>query len=256
MLGNRHETPDLPRDNNFHVFTPNYYNTMSSVTERIQDAAPRNRELLAILSETDHASPALEQQNAYISDLNKSLGDIKKKISVLDAKRLKELKEHEQYRDSVMKRFAYKVSRKTEKFDEKAKKEEREYFEVLQEEHKAKEQENSLQNMLHEAENVRGELDVQAKRHVEAQKNLDELYNSIFQGPTPEFPDEDAKENATQTALREYHDARVKSEAQGQAVKILDDAAYKFRLSIGAVEEALSHSRMDMFGGGTFSTLR
>lgn len=65
-------------------------------------------------------------------------------IRTLETNRDKEFKEHEKYRDSVMKRFAYKIGRKTEKFGAKASKEEREYFDALHEEHKTKEMRKTL----------------------------------------------------------------------------------------------------------------
>ncbi|KAH8600626.1 hypothetical protein B0O99DRAFT_609071 [Bisporella sp. PMI_857] len=223
---------------------------MKSVTLKIQEAAPRNRELLAILSETDHAVPALEQQNRYIADLTQELNAARTKIAELDRRRLKEQKQHEQYRDSVMRRFAFKVSRKTEVFKERAKQEEKEYFDVLQQEHRAKQQENKLLNLKEEADRVKAGLEPQQARHVQAQRELDRLYDSIFDGSTPEFPGEDEMENAAKRALQEYHDARVASDGAAQAVRLLMDALRSLVGALGDMEDALSCSRADMFGGG------
>lgn len=103
---------------------------MASIATRIQEAAPRNQELVAILEATDHAPPTLEHQKQYVADLDRDLSDLRKRISSLEMKREKELKEHEKYRDSVMKRFAYKVARKQDKFEARASKEEQEYLQV------------------------------------------------------------------------------------------------------------------------------
>lgn len=105
---------------------------MASITEKLQRAAPRNKKLLQILSETDHAPSALEQQKRYIQDLDVQIKDVKKRVSHLGQERSKEQKDHEKYRDSVMKRWAYKVSGNKEKFAAKAEKEEQEYFEVYE----------------------------------------------------------------------------------------------------------------------------
>ena len=103
---------------------------MTSIQATIQNAAPRNQELLTILSQTDYAPPSLEHQKAYIADLEKDLKEIASRLATLQRQREKELKEHEKYRDSVMKRFAYKVARKKEKFEARASKEEQDYLEV------------------------------------------------------------------------------------------------------------------------------
>ncbi|KAK6087318.1 hypothetical protein SCUP234_01949 [Seiridium cupressi] len=228
---------------------------MSSTITQIQEAAPRNRELLAILSETDHAPPDLEQQRRYIADLDNQLANLAKQIQVLDRKREKELKEHTTYRDSVMRRFAYKVGRKTEKFEARAAKEERDYFDALQEEHQAKEQQKNLKNLHEEAVRARTELEQQSARHTQAQRDLDGLYNSIFHGVTPEFPEEDNKERLCSLALQTYQEARSKADAQQQAVSGLQEAGKRFRNASVNIEEALDHSRMDMFGGGTMSDM-
>lgn len=226
---------------------------MESVQSKIQAAAPRNQDLLETLSETDYAKPALEQQKRYIADVENEIRQLDKRIKELEQRRKKELKEHEKYRDSVMKRFAYKVSRKQEKFDVKAEKEEREYFEVLQEEHKANEMRKNLGNTLAEAQRQRSELEGTASRHDQAQRGLDELYDSIFEGPTPEFPEEDSKEYSANDALNQYHNMRVRVESETQVRNILDNALQKISIAKYALAEARSHSQMDMFGGGMMS---
>ncbi|KAH8676107.1 hypothetical protein BX600DRAFT_454336 [Xylariales sp. PMI_506] len=226
-----------------------------SLTTQIQDASRRNRELLAILAETDHAAPDLEQHRRHLADLEAQLQQSKKHIRQLDANREKEFKEHKTYRDSVLRRFAYKASGNREKFEARAAKEEREYFEALQEEHKAKAMDDNLEALKQEALAAKGNLETQAARHGEAQRELDSLYDSIFQGPTPGFPEEDARESQSAAALQSYHDARVRSEAETQALGQLQEAARNLGVGMMCVEEALSHSRFDMFGGGTLADM-
>ncbi|KAI0378092.1 hypothetical protein F5Y04DRAFT_262896 [Hypomontagnella monticulosa] len=228
---------------------------MTSIATKIKEAAPRNDQLLSILSETDHAPPALEQQKRYIADLNNELSTIQKRIISLDKQRAKEFKEHKKYRDSVMKRFAYRVSGKTDKFAARAEKEEQEYFAVLQDEHRAKEQEENLKEMRSKALEVQSDLEAEVNRHTEAQQQLDNLYDSIFQGPTPAFPEEDRSEQNTESALQAYHNSRVTVETELQVVRLLSEASNRLHNALMYTEEALSHSRMDMFGGGTLSDM-
>jgi len=226
---------------------------MEDIQSKIQAAAPRNQELLQTLSETDYAKPALEQQKRYVADVENEIKQLHKHLKQLEEKRKKELKDHEKYRDSVMKRFAYKIGGKREKFNVKAEKEEREYFEVLQEEHKATEMRKNLSSTLDEAQKHRSELEGAASRHDQAQRSLDELYDTIFEGPTPEFPEEDSKEYSANDALNRYHNMRVHVESEAQVLKILSNAAQKMSLAKYALAEARSHSQMDMFGGGMMS---
>lgn len=226
-----------------------------SVESKIQAAASQNSHLLSILSETDYAPPALGQHKRYIADLEGEIQKLDRSIKSLETKRAQELKDHEKYRDSTMKRFAYKVSRRTEKFEAKASKEEREYFDVLQEEHRAKESRKDLGQRLDEANSARSNLEGVAGRHNQAQQELDALYDSIFEGPTPGFPEEDERERSAGDALSRYHNLRTQTEAEGQSVQILGQAQRKMKAAMASMQDALSASRMDMFGGGTMSDM-
>jgi predicted nucleic acid-binding Zn-ribbon protein len=228
---------------------------MASLTNQIQEAIPRNRELLAILAKTDHAVPDLKQHRLYIADLDSRLPVLQQRLRELDRKRTKEFKEHKTYRESMLRRFAYKASGNKDKFDAKAAKEEKDYFQALQEEQQAKEQEKNLKGLQEEARRALGELERQAERHVRAQKDLNELYSSIFTGPSPEFPEEDSRERRYARAVRDYQDARERAEAQGLAVMSLRQASKRFRTALGSIDEALDHSRLDMFGGGSMADM-
>ncbi|RYP65723.1 hypothetical protein DL771_008168 [Monosporascus sp. 5C6A] len=223
---------------------------MASIANKIQEAAPRNQDLLAILQQTDHAKPALEHQKQYIADLTNDLSEAQKRVDELGRQREKELKDHEKYRDSVMKRFAYKVARKTDKFEAKASKEEQEY---LQESHRAKEQKEQIATMREEALAVQSDLEKEVARHNQAQQDLDRLYNSIFEGPTPSFPEEDATERDAQSAEQACNHARKRLECEQQAANLLTQATARLNSALSHIEDALNHSRMDMFGGGSLS---
>ena len=228
---------------------------MASINDKLQQAAPRNQELLLILAETDHAKPSLEQQNRYIAMLEDEVKQVDKQIVKLEQKRKLELKDHEKYSSSVMKRFAYKVGRKEAKFNEKASKEEKEYFDALQEEHKSKVMRETLGTNLSDAQKVKVDLDAVSARHKKAQQDLDDLYDSIFEGPTPGYPEEDAQEQAAHDALNQYHDARVRLETETQVLTLLGNAGARMTESQKQLAVARSHSQMDMFGGGAMSDM-
>lgn len=223
---------------------------MADAQAQIQQAAARNADLLRALAETDYAAPALREQNRYLDDLRTQLRVSDDKLRNLDKKRAAELKDHEKYRDSHMKRFVYKAAGKKDKFEQRAVKEEREYFEVLQMQHQEKQINDNLKEQISEATGVQQQFQDAARRHDSLQTELDQMYHAIFSGPTPQFPDEDEKEQASDRALQAYHETRTKAEAETRAVQLLMQAMYLMNGAIGSMDQALSHSRMDMFGGG------
>lgn len=226
-----------------------------ALTLKIQEASARNSELLQTLHETESAVPDLDAQRRYIHDLEQQFADASKKLRLLSDKRKQELKEHESYRDSVMKRFAYKIGGKTDKFEARAAKEEREYFDALQEEHKVDVTKTNLHSMLEDAKGVRADLEARVATHEQAQKDLDNLYDSIFNGPSPGFPEEDERESAKNAAIQSYQESRTRAEAEGQVVNILMQAQQRINGALLSMEDALHASRRDIFGGGTFADM-
>ncbi|GAB1309873.1 hypothetical protein MFIFM68171_00083 [Madurella fahalii] len=225
----------------------------STITTRIQQASAKNAELLRILAETDHAIPALGQQQRLIRDLEAEVVASDKRLANADRKRKKELREHEQYRDSVLRRFAYKATGQREKFESKAQKEETEYFESLQEEHRETEINKNLKAQLESARLVARDLEREVGRHNQAQSELDALYDAIFSGTTPEFPREDELEQRLSLAKQAYHDARGRAEAENHALKLLREGQGRMRSALQCMEQALTASRGDMFTDGGFA---
>lgn len=229
--------------------------SLEPIEAKIRETSERNSELLNILHQTDSALPDLEAQKHQVADLEKQVAQQAERLKQIGYRRKQELREHEHYRDSVLRRFAFKMSGKADKFEARAAKEEREYFDVLQEEHQADVMKKNLDEMLADAKTVRGELEIRAATHVEAQRELDSLYESIFTGPSPGFPEEDQRERETSNALRIYKEARSRAEAEGQVVNILTQAQNRLNGALMAMEDALHASRRDMYGGGTFSDM-
>ncbi|WWC71403.1 uncharacterized protein I206_105358 [Kwoniella pini CBS 10737] len=226
-----------------------------SVENQIKAAAQRNDELLAILAETDYAIPDLNQQRSYISDLENQLSKVNKIINDLDKKREKDLKDHLKYRDSVFKRFAYKASGQKEKFQDKALKEEKDYFEGLRELQLNEDTKNNLNNQLNQAKLFENNLIKIVEKHKNSQIELDKLYDSIFQGQSPNFPDEDKLEEYSNQCLQEYHNIRENLDSENQIKNLIKEASNTMRISLNHLNSAESYSTWDMWGGGSMSDM-
>ena len=109
--------------------------------------------------------------------------------------------------------------------------------------------------MRTEALNVRGKLEQETARHEQAQRDLDDLYNGIFGGPTPEFPEEDATERQLQTAAEACRSTRIWLESEQKAASLLNQAKVRLGTALKYMEDALDYSRWDMFGGGTMADM-
>ncbi|KAF2247527.1 hypothetical protein BU26DRAFT_520656 [Trematosphaeria pertusa] len=229
---------------------------MASIEEKIRNAASRNAELLEGIHETDSAPSQLYQQIQYIQDLESQVKKTEKHAADLQKKTASELKDHKKYSESTFRRFAHKASGRKDRFDEKAAKEEREYFNAIQAQKTAEDGLGYVRQLRAEAETTKDKYEAQARRHDELQHELDALYNSIFAGHTPGFPEEDTKENACNEAHRHVQDVNRALERERHVVFLL-------RQTIGKLNEARRHldnahqmSQMDLFGGGTMWSMQ
>lgn len=221
---------------------------MSTILDAIREASGRNADLLGKLAETDAGAAGLPSQTSLVSDLKRQITANEANLQRLDRRRQSELADHEKYRDSNVRRFLFRATGQSDKFAERAEKEQKEYYDVLQEQHEKTVVNDGLKTQLEEAEGVKAEMEVADALHREAQGELENLYHSIFSGETPRFPEEDALEEGSNAALQQYHDVRVRWEEEGRVVAALKKARDTVKVSLDHMDDARSASRMDMMG--------
>ncbi|KAF2186498.1 hypothetical protein K469DRAFT_663407 [Zopfia rhizophila CBS 207.26] len=229
---------------------------MTSIQEKIQDAASRNAELLKGLHETDSAPSQLYQQIQYIKDLDSQIQKTTAHVENLRKKTASELKDHKKYSESTFRRFAHKASGRKERFAEKAAKEEREYFDAIQEQKTGEDQLVYTKQLKAEAETLKAQYEKEANRHDTLQRELDALYDRIFTGYTPGFPDEDAKEHACTAAA--YHSTQLNQqlEQEKHVSFLLKETTRNMTDALRYMDSAHSASQMDLFGGGTLASMQ
>lgn len=105
---------------------------MTTFESAVIASAPLHAELQDELSSTSRAPAALSKAQQTISILEADINAQAELLDQLSCVREKERLEHERYRDSVVKRFAYRVGGQREKFEARAAKEEQDYLDVLQ----------------------------------------------------------------------------------------------------------------------------
>lgn len=229
---------------------------MTSIQSKIQEAAEKNNSLLQGLQETDGAPAQLKQQNEYIKDLDHQIASTDQRVKSSRRKAHDELQDHEKYRDSTVRRFAHKISGRKEQFAEKAAKEEKEYFDAIQAQKTAEDELAYVKQLRAEAEIGKVQMVQRAERHSALQAELDALYDSIFAGYTPEFPDEDRKEEACNIAFQQIQDLNQKLERARHVLFLLGQVAHKLSEARNRLDDAYGMSQYDMFGGGTFASMQ
>ena len=229
---------------------------MTSIQSKVHEAASQHAQLLQGLSETDHAPSQLQQQDAYLKDLKAQETNTLKRVEDLRKKTNLELKDHKKYSESTFRRFAHKASGRKERFAEKAAKEEREYFDAIQEQKTAEDELAYVRQLKAEAEVQRQKVDGDTNRHNHLQQQLDQLYNSIFAGQTPEFPEEDRKEEACNAASQHVQSIHQELERERHVLFLLRQTSTKLSEARNYLDDAHGMSQWDMFGGGTMASMQ
>lgn len=229
---------------------------MASIQAKVHEAASQHAQLLQGLTETDQAPSQLQQQEAYLNDLKAQEASTSKRVEDLKKKTNLELQDHKKYSESTFRRFAHKASGRRERFDEKAAKEEREYFDAIQEQRTAEDELAYVRQLKGDAETQRQKFDSDTTRHIYLQHQLDQLYNSIFAGQTPEFPDEDRKEEACNAASQHVQSVHQELEKERHVLFLLRQVSTKLSEARNLLDDAHGMSQWDMFGGGTMVSMQ
>ena len=218
--------------------------------QKIRDSAALNASLLKTLSETDYAFSAHQQSTNYVNTLKQQIADEEKKLRELARVVSSEYADHRKYRDSHVRRFAYRITGKKEHFQETASKEEKEWLDAVQNELTAKKGLEHLKLTSAEAQKQNSELfDVLSLRNA-TQAELDQLYHSIFSGPNPDIPGEDEKENEVQQAENSFNTMQLQLRTEYQVKSILLNSKRYLEQAISDMRSALSSNTADCWGYG------
>ncbi|KAF5023270.1 hypothetical protein F66182_4682 [Fusarium sp. NRRL 66182] len=234
--------------NNFNNNNHNYYyysqSQMSDTKAEIRASFPRTAELLSLLEQTKHIRSDVSLQQKIVSDLESQLADSNRELEGLDRKRVTDLESHKKYRDGHVMKFLYKASGKENSYTGQAEREERNYLNTLQQAHHASEHNSVIKAKLDQELATKRDLDRHMQGYLDVQKQLDDIYDDIFSGPTPDFPEEDAKEQQSDDALSAYVSTKTALQLHQKALDLLEQASATMTASLQQVDRALQAGDM------------
>ncbi|KAL7943421.1 hypothetical protein V8C42DRAFT_328983 [Trichoderma barbatum] len=217
------------------------------VRQAIEDAASRNTQLLGELQATADAPGLFVNNQAKIEHVDKRLADLEPEVEEAVAAANLQLKSHKSYRDSVAKKFVYTVLKKKSAFDDKAKREEKAYHEVLEKRHKAEAKLNDLKADKAALSVEMKSLQELVGRHGTAHKEIDSLYSDIFDGPTAGFADEDEQEEAHKLAKLALQERTETLKAAVRGVKAAQAIKVAIERSLFEKQRAVFENHSDIF---------
>ncbi|KAL4862173.1 hypothetical protein BDV12DRAFT_203290 [Aspergillus spectabilis] len=221
-----------------------------SIYESIAATKERHSQILAELRAVDRAPDALKSHQAYLSDLRRQFKNTSRSLEEIRKLTRSEREKHERYRDSTVRRLFYRTTGKRSDFEERADKEMKKYYIALERENETKAQKEMLEAQIAEAVNKLKELQGACTDRSRLHDELETMYKRLFEGPTEEFPEEDAQEEATKAAQTCYKELSGKLDNIYQAAQCLAKAQLTIKESLLSIYQAIRHCERDIWGFG------
>ncbi|KAG2003142.1 hypothetical protein CC2G_003769 [Coprinopsis cinerea AmutBmut pab1-1] len=223
--------------------------SFSDTTGLIRASGPYYNDLKTTIASLSHASSHLEEQTAYLEEMEKRV-----KISeVRLAEAISKRKAAEWRFGQVTERtenatgmFVRSVFGQRGKWEEKLREAERGYMEALQEETIRREDRTNVLMLHKEALVARQDLQEKIERHHTLQRDLRRFYNEVFSGSNPEYPEEDALESEVRDLERQLEKTKEQLDSDNKVVALLEKASEAMICAVASVEDAVGASRIDV----------
>ncbi|KAL3470227.1 hypothetical protein BJX99DRAFT_239903 [Aspergillus californicus] len=221
-----------------------------SIYESIAATKERHSQILADLEAVDRAPDALRSHQAYYSDLQRQFTNTSHSLEEIRNLTRSEREKHERYRDSTIRRLLYRTTGKRADFEERADQEMKKYYIALERENETKGQKEMLEGQIAEAANRLKELRGACAHRSRLNDELETIYKRLFEGPTEDFPEEDAQEEATNAARTCYKELSGQLDNVHQAAQCLGKAQLTIKEALLSIYEAIRHCERDIWGFG------
>lgn len=221
-----------------------------ATAETIRNAGPQYLWLQKTLSESEWALTALPQVTKTLHTAETAVKSTREKIRTFDKRSKDQLERLQGLKHHSVKRAWYKSTGKlNEKLEEEEKEWLRQYELVQGAKAKAEEQDKEVT----EAKKIYDQC-VEAKAaHDRAQKDLNELLERLFAGPTPSYPSEDEYEQSLAAARQRLDDINILLKRQTFITNSLTRAHQCLLGAIDALSSALQMNTYDMFSRGGYA---
>ncbi|KAK2596145.1 hypothetical protein QQS21_006422 [Conoideocrella luteorostrata] len=216
---------------------------MMTVEERVLAASTKREELLATIAATEHAHAELTRIKIDLAALKGKSWDADQLFSTWSTRAEKEQQEFEKLRGSKFK----KLFTKSSSYKQDLKREEDEAIEASEWKEKADKAMREMRRQVDEMKKTRDSLQKMKDDRLQAQIDLDRLYESVFDGPTLDKPEEDELERQQQVAQQTYDEIQDRHSKTASVAKYVWMAMMSTNGAAASARYALSHSKNDFF---------
>ncbi|BEI92860.1 uncharacterized protein CcaverHIS019_0504880 [Cutaneotrichosporon cavernicola] len=228
------------------------------MTDKVSDNVDAHRELLLSLQAVEYAPATLAEIEKQLETSKTEVAEEKRNIAALEASTKKAFKDWRDTQQRTHKRVWTKIihpNSHKERLTALENKEEREYVDALAKEQGTKARIEELETQVLDLSTQVSDLKPFVTKHTHLTSQLEQLYSRVFDGPTPDYPEEDEAEKTYQEAIERFDSLQGKITNETRAQELLGTASVRLRKAQEASHNAEKYSQRDMFGGGIMSDL-
>lgn len=222
-----------------------FKDSKDDTSSRILAAAAERDRLAQLVAATQHAKPTLGQLAPQIADLTNKGYDASQLLSTLRASLREQraaLDKHQKQAESAVSKLFHRHTTDPKALEA----EEDAYFEAWDWANKAHVKLDRIDDDLGALKTRRADLRALHDQHTAALIALDELYASVFDGPSPGLSEEDALEAAVQAAQAVYDAIQARLTHALAVAGHLNAARGKVTAALSHIATALKFSRQDI----------
>lgn len=204
----------------------------------IRTYASRNTNLLVRLIDVEDAHSNLELHLIALGRLRQSIDEQNVELEKLQQEVDRSFKAHKNFQDSNALPFVFRSAHSREIHQSEMLRAEQAYFAALVMQSKAEERRGKLERELGQAIEAQRPLEEDVKEHDEVRKDIDDLYEKLFGGPTPGFPHEDEAEEAFVKAKSANDAIKSRIQKAREAVRLLTLAEERLPKALEFLDKA------------------
>ncbi|KZV98337.1 hypothetical protein EXIGLDRAFT_832264 [Exidia glandulosa HHB12029] len=222
-----------------------------SLSYNVSVLAREHARVLDELAQLEYAPSSLESAKTYVKDLKALVVDAEKELKAAKKAEDKEGVEAHDVKQSLFRKLSYRAVGKGAVWDAKASKEEREYLDAHEKRLKAEDHLKALKSTLREAEQSVDQLVSEVARRDALLREQQHMYSRVFDGPTPEAPQDDHLEWAVRRNEDENNLQQAALNLESQTLSALTEAKKTLDNCLHKMQECENASDYDLWGGGS-----
>ncbi|KAG9104597.1 hypothetical protein FRC06_001064 [Ceratobasidium sp. 370] len=221
-----------------------------------QQQIKEHTRLLNSLSALDYVPTAQEDNNARLEVVRREVNVKERELAALTKKTKSEYKDTQKLNSSIRRLMIRIRDGGKDAVTQRVQKEEAEYIEAYRQEREARDELNMLIGERDEREIASIDLAHKEQTIKECKEKIEALYQGLFSGPTPDYPEEEEAERRFNRSKSEYTTCQVQLTNETNALTKLVNAEKALRICINKLRDVQSSTTQNPLGlGGDWSEI-